>query len=108
MTRLPSRRHPEPPVHSLQWRSRVADQIRSLLRAKGLSAQDLTERVRLPAKQVEAILDARVVSVRARDLDLIAAVLGTAAFALFLPVDAPIEIVPFEVVEKGGSGDAKR
>ena len=107
MTRGSSRRQPKRPVHGLEWRSRVADHIRSLLRAKGLSEQDLTEQVTLPAKRVEAILAARAVRVRASDLDLIAAVLGTAAYALFLPADAPIEVVPLEIVEQGRSGHAK-
>lgn len=107
MTGMASRRQPERPVPGLDWRSRVADHIRSLLRAKGLSEQDLTERVTLPAKHVEAILAARVVPVRARDLDLIAAVLGTAAFALFLPGDAPINVETLEIVEQSGSGHAK-
>lgn len=88
---------------SLEWRSLVADRIRALLRARGLSAQDLVEKVSLPPKQIDAILEARPVRVRSRDLDLIAAVLGTAAYVLFLPVDAPIEVIPFEIVEKGGS-----
>lgn len=88
---------------SVEWRSLVADRIRTLLKARGLSAQDLTEKVELPAKQVVAILDARPVRVRSRDLDLIAAVLGTAAYALFLPADAPIEVIPFEIVEQGRS-----
>lgn len=107
MTRVSSRRQLEPAVHGLEWRSRVADHIRSLLRAKGLSEQDLTERVTLPAKRVEAILGARIVDVRAHDIDLIAAVLGTAAYTLFLPIDAPVEIVPLEIVEQSGSGHAK-
>ncbi len=107
MTRVASQRQPEAPGHSLEWRLRVAAHIRSLLRAGGLSEQDLTERVTLPAKRVEAILAGRVVPVRACDLDIIAAVLGTAAYTLFLPVDAPIEVVPFEIIEQGGSGHAK-
>ena len=108
MTRVSSRRVPELPVHGSEWRSRVADHIRSLLRAKGLSEEDLTARVTLPPKRVEAILAARGVRVRARDLDLIAAVLGTAAYALLLPADAAIQVVPLEIVEKGGPSDAKR
>jgi len=107
MTSVSSGRQSEPPLHGLEWRSRVADHIRSLLREKGLTEQDLTERVTLPGKQVEAILAACVVRVRARDLDLIAAVLGTAAYALFLPVDAPIDVVPLEIVEQSGSGHAE-
>ena len=88
---------------SVEWRSLVADRIRALLRARGLSVQDLVQKVSLPPTQIDAILEARPVLVRSRDLDLIAAVLGTAAYVLFLPVDAPIEVVPFEIVEKGGS-----
>lgn len=102
-----SRRLPDPPVPCLEWRSRVANHIHGLLRAKGLSEQDLAECVALPATLVEAILAARVVNVRARDLDLIAAFLGTTVYALFLPDDAPIEIVPLEIVEQGRSRDAK-
>jgi transcriptional regulator with XRE-family HTH domain len=107
MTKSSARRRPTSPAQRLDWRSRVADRIRSLLRAKGLSEQDLTGRVTLPAQQVEAILAARAVRVRARDLDLIAAALGTAAYALFLPIEAPIEVVPLEIVEQSGSGHAK-
>lgn len=57
----------------------------------------------LPAEQVEAILDARVVQFRARDLDALAAVLGTDVYTLFLPADAPLEVVPFQKIEQGRS-----
>lgn len=89
---------------SVDWRPLVAGRIQALLRARGFSPQDLVEKVSLPPRQIKAILDARPVPVRSRDLDVIAAFLGIATYVLFLPVDTPIEIVPFEKVEKGGSG----
>lgn len=87
-------------------RSRFGDRVKALLSQSGLSSEELAERSAIPAKRIESILSGSLIRLTLRDMSLIASVLGTPLYCLLVPADAPLSVVPFEVVEERGSGHA--
>lgn len=87
-------------------RSRFAERVKWLLGENGLTAEDLAERSAIPPTKLESILRGSLIGITIRDMSIIAAVLGTPLYYLLVPSETPLPVVPFEVVEKRGSGHA--
>lgn len=89
-----------------ELRSRFANRVRASLNEIGLSKGGLAERSALPPGRVERILAGSLVPLTFRDMTVIAAVLAKPVYALLLPTNSTADVVPLEVVEKRGPGDA--
>lgn len=89
-----------------ELRSRIADRIKALLGAKGLSSEELATRTALKPKRINHILSGRFIRLTANELTLIADVLGTPVYCLLVPVEPTVEVVSLEVVEQCRSGHA--
>lgn len=87
-------------------RSRFGERVRTLLGQTGLSSEELAERSAIPAKRIESILSGSLIRITLRDMSIIAGVFGIPLYCFLVPADAPLPVVPFEVVEKRGSGHA--
>ncbi len=85
---------------SVELRSRLASRIKALLGSKGLSSEELAESSAISPSRIKRLLDGRSIRITANELTLIAAVLGTPVYSLFIPTASAIDVVSLEIVEE--------
>ncbi|PZU06503.1 MAG: hypothetical protein DI605_18815 [Sphingomonas sp.] len=91
---------------SVELRSRFGRRVCIILEHANLKSTDLAARTGMPVARIERILSGRLARLTLRDMTLIAASLGMTTDLLLAPGDPTIPVVPLEIIEESGPGDA--